>query len=499
MLSPKYFLQVIPALLLLLCWTVPGTAIEGTCQDASVNQPIGIDFGPQFIIASYAHPSGNFTPLAFFDKEDYQLRLRQLWREYYDQHNLNKLYGFLRNDVPLFTMLKETAWHYLSDFAARFEIFNHPYVHSVRTTTSWAYDSVFTQVGRVKGLLPLPSRERDTLTMSIVAETFVGVFEDIKASARANHDMNITFALIGVPDFFNSTVTEVILEASRKAGIETAAHALPRSFLSYFNNPMILPEDSTVLVLHQGQSHCGIRLRQEEKRLGGRRRRGKSREQYLPLEPWKSENLYRRLAAEVLRSNDMLKMQIEVGADEEGLMDAVVDARLRLKRLDPVVGLPGVDSRPAVNDNSTTVQDDDDGYHPLDEVPLDLDAWWVYGENPGVKLTREQVLAADNKYVKSLGQTISTYLEANQQARTDTKTTELEETDRVVILTDWVDGDLVRRAIQEALGNEIPILGGTLQNITMAADGAARLASKRRGNLLLRPGASKWPLGHDEL
>lgn len=70
--------------------------------------------------------------------------------------------------------------------------------------------------------------------------------------------------------------------------------------------------------------------------------------------------------------------------------------------------------------------------------------------------------------------------------------------DQVAILTDWVDGDLVRRAVREVLGDSVPILGGSLSKVTMAADGAARMSLLRRQNLLIMQGKQTL-FGHNEL
>jgi Trp operon repressor len=67
--------------------------------------------------------------------------------------------------------------------------------------------------------------------------------------------------------------------------------------------------------------------------------------------------------------------------------------------------------------------------------------------------------------------------------------------DQVAIMTDWMDGDLVRRAVEEALGESKPMIGGSFSDLTVAADGAARLALIRRQNLLEMQGY----LAHGEL
>jgi hypothetical protein len=82
--------------------------------------------------------------------------------------------------------------------------------------------------------------------------------------------------------------------------------------------------------------------------------------------------------------------------------------------------------------------------------------------------------------------------------RTGSESIQLEEIDIGLILTDHGDGELVRRAMKQALGPDFPVLGGTLRNITMAADGAARLAWTRRQNMLKIQGFNQFQ-GHEEL
>lgn len=54
----------------------------------------------------------------------------------------------------------------------------------------------------------------------------------------------------------------------------------------------------------------------------------------------------------------------------------------------------------------------------------------------------------------------------------------------------------MHRAVQEAIGNDVPIVG-SLKDITMVAEGAARLAWTRRENLLSMRESAKTR--HDEL
>ncbi len=48
-----------------------------------------------------------------------------------------------------------------------------------------------------------------------------------------------------------------------------------------------------------------------------------------------------------------------------------------------------------------------------------------------------------------------------------------------VVLTDYMDGGLIRRAIVKALGPEVRIVGGKISDTTLASEGMAKLALKR--------------------
>jgi hypothetical protein len=57
-----------------------------------------------------------------------------------------------------------------------------------------------------------------------------------------------------------------------------------------------------------------------------------------------------------------------------------------------------------------------------------------------------------------------------------------QEIDAVVIVTDQLDGAVLRRAAKLAVGDGVKIYGGAITDFTVAAEGAAILAYKRRRN-----------------
>ena len=49
----------------------------------------------------------------------------------------------------------------------------------------------------------------------------------------------------------------------------------------------------------------------------------------------------------------------------------------------------------------------------------------------------------------------------------------------VVLLTDYIDGALLKRAIRQSLSLDVKIVGGTLSSLDLAAERAAKLALRR--------------------
>ncbi|KAL2837479.1 hypothetical protein BJY01DRAFT_220949 [Aspergillus pseudoustus] len=494
---------------LLLFWTAPSViADEGFCDSTNINEPIGIDLGYQYIGASYANSTTIFTPLALLRDDEYVGVISQLATEHSERANLKKLFG--DRDGSSYAKFNLLITQLASKLIAQIPYIDHPYVELITSTTSRVYTSVSAQIRQFIRTVLLLLRSRagpEPLTLAKVEETFTRVFLDLQASALADTGTKLSFALIGIPDFFNETIAGIVVAASRKAGIETGAHALPRTMLTHFENPAV-PEGSSVLVLHQGMHHCGIRAFAEGgSRAGSRKparghltKRKKMKVQdesptprnfYLPLDPWRSQIIHQRLMGAVIRSNPELQTQLEIGADQNILLASVVQARLLLKQRDLGVVYLGLESRSA--DFHTTIGEDVEEGDYLDEVPLRLDDWWVYGSDPGVELTREAVVEADADYVRTLSRMITSFVNATRE------TPDFQQNfDHVAILTDWVDGDLVHRAVKTALGEEIPLVGGSLSDLYMVADGAARMSLIRRQNLLRMRG-EEYDFAHDEL
>jgi hypothetical protein len=326
--------------------------------------------------------------------------------EFYEQRKLGNLFSGL-NPSPL-TVLKVLVSNVLlprivrlsSPVTSRFPILNHPAVRSSGASIRRAFATLYGQsrkfaqsVGLLKARKPLPLPD--------ALETFTNIFEEIKASVWEKHNQNLTFALVTVPDFFNNTLIDLVLEASERAGIDTGSHVLPRTFSSYFQHPEI-PPASRVLVIHQGLFHCGARL----SGMASHRRKGI---EYIPLDSWASRNIDRDVAKRAIRSSPKLEEQLSVGADMNAFTSEIQNARFRLKNRDVAVEMMGMGEQ-----STDSNEDGNDG--PFDDFPLDLESWWVYGRYSGVKLRWEDVKIAEDRYVESLATSLRTLLQVSRRS-----------------------------------------------------------------------------------
>ncbi|KAJ0419792.1 hypothetical protein BJY00DRAFT_285538 [Aspergillus carlsbadensis] len=473
-------------------------AYEGTCDYNDINEPIGIDLGYQYITASYANSTTVFTPLAVVQDAEYRTVIAQLSAEHYELLNLDALYGHRESISGL---LKLLVRHFARNLAGKIPYIDHPYVQAVVSTSGRIYTHVNHFICAAISLVSRQQKPTDHLTLLEIEEALTRVFTHLKSTARADTGTDIPFAIIGIPDFLNQTLSETVIAAARKAAIESVSQPLPRSLLAHVKNPDV-PDGDDVLVLHQGVHHCGIRLwNSGGSRRASRRRAYSDPEEstddgalppnlYLSLDPWRAQTVYAGLTRKLLRASEPLRTQLTVGADFQVLVSRVTLARMWLKRQDVRAVYIGTESYSAdyyystlrhavLDDQFESESDSESDYGYLDEVLLDLDDWWVYGSNPGVSLTRDMVEESDRGYVKSLANSISVFVETIEGQSFKNSVV-----DQVVILTDWLDGDLVRRAVEEALSDYIPVIGGSMSDLSLVADGAARLALIRKQNLL---------------
>jgi hypothetical protein len=236
-----------------------------------------------------------------------------------------------------------------------------------------------------KGVL-FPGKE--ALSLIDVKAGFVAVLESVKSTALEEHNVNITFAVLSVPDFFNSTLTDLLNEACHELGIDTPTVTFPRTIMSALSIDFAF--DSRVLIIDQGQFHFGMRTLQSE---ASRTNFKKIYQMYLPMDPYSSQNINRILVDRVIKGSTVLRDQLAVGADRAQLVAEILRARVLIKdNLDVNFMGKGMD---------------EDHHH--EEWPLELHKWWI-GDEVGYALSWADVQAVDDQYVGELGDAIVDFL-----------------------------------------------------------------------------------------
>ncbi|GIK04361.1 hypothetical protein Aspvir_008442 [Aspergillus viridinutans] len=304
---------------------------------------------------------------------------------------------------------------------------------------------------------PSPST---SLTLDDIKTVFVSVLTEIKAQAVNNHDIDIESATVAIPQFFNSTLADLMWTACWEAEISLSHGSQARTVLATFDQSQetqIDNPDIRYLVLDMGEFYLDSRTYNTDRRAG-------MREGYLPMDQWGTESIDRHLTSRLVKGSEALRFQISLGARESDLWKPVKQARLMMRN--------------SAEDTGPKGPGEDDGYH--DEWPLDLTGWG-YEDFEEVKavLTWRDIEVVEKAYVDSLADNILPHLTALRECHLGERHEDdgiPQRIEKLVILTAGHDGLLVKKAVRQALGDQIDAIGGTVHDSGLAAVGAARSA-----------------------
>ncbi|KAH7407945.1 hypothetical protein BKA64DRAFT_743515 [Cadophora sp. MPI-SDFR-AT-0126] len=537
-------LIVKPLLWVVTVVSVVVAAASNTCSRDLKPQPVGIDFGANSVIATYAHTSKNLTTISWLTPPTYQPIIFRLRLEDFEAKQTAKiLWGVNKKRDNALQRLKDTSQAYLSPIltpvSAKFTALktNYPVLGNA---TSWLSQKSSSLLGILKSRFSKPWFNED-LTMQDVKNAFMSILTETKISAASHGpetgtpNTTISFAIFSVPDFFNKTLCDLVIEAAKEVGIESPPVTIARTISAGMaaQKRELLAEDNAasfrglrsqfkygntkwnsqgmrkidknhpvptstavnlpakrperILIVDQGRFYAALRTYEVEDRTAGAtralmmsrayvRRKGKEegvfQQRYLPLDPYGSQTMDSRLYQRVLDRDLALKEEIKWGADQQKLQDEVENARLLIKdALDREVGLLDQDA-------AGEREKDVDRHH--EEWPLNLNGWSASGRDLQIVLRWEDVLAVEDEFVDKFAEAVHMFLVTLRRFRTrDEQTTHPETIHTAVILTDHIDGHLLTRAITQALGKDVRIVGGNLASMTLAAEGAAKLALRR--------------------
>lgn len=230
------------------------------------------------------------------------------------------------------------------------------------------------------------------MTLDDVYDGFVSALLSIQATSEQQHNQTIGFAMICVPDFFNQTLSDLVLQAARDVGIQSAETTLPRTIAAAWGAGV--GGDTSTLVLDQGQHYMTLRSFEEptQRPASGREN---IIQRMLPIDPYSSRHIDHSFLRQMLRVSPLLRQQIELGADEAQLEAEIAKARVLIKNTREV-------------EFDIDGEEENDKYHH-DEWPLNLPDWWL-GLESKVVLSWKDVENVEEAYAKSLSKFLAEFL-----------------------------------------------------------------------------------------
>ncbi|KAJ5414851.1 hypothetical protein N7509_000185 [Penicillium cosmopolitanum] len=379
-------------------------------------QAIGIDIGPDMITVAHASSSDNVTLPACIIPElgdpfsSYLLRLRlESWSD--DTH---ALYG-----------RKNEGTSGISNAVAKlFARLVSPLTYCSHDTAnlSWVRQCVCSAWHDITARLRSSKRsELVNFTLNYVKDAFVDILTRLQEEARTKHNIDMQSAVIALPDFFNQTLVDLFLEASRKVGITSLVEPMSRT-ASQCESPAM------------------------------------ARNGHFPMDPWGSAGLDRDITRSAIERSKILQTWLSFGGSKAALQGEVRKARVLIR--------DNIDRE--VLASAGGAEDHQDHHH--NEYPLHL-------KDPDTTavLSWVDVEAAEMKYIQSIARTVHNYLIAANNPTGDIRDDMIAtKIDKAFILTSGFDESLIKQSLESVL-SDVEIIGGRLRDCYLAAEGAAQV------------------------
>lgn len=328
-----------------------------------------------FRTVAHAYSKDNVTLPAFVKPEPtdpFSIYLFGMRLDPWKDGTLDALYGGNKGTSGIFNLVVDlferlaSSFTYCSDDTA-----NLPWV---RHCVCGAWYGIAALLRSAKG------PQLQAFTLNDVKNAVVDILTRLQEQARTEHDIDIQSAVIALPDFFNQTLVDLFLEASREVGITPLGEPVGRMGVSTHSNGGT-PRDGKYLIMDLGQWYLDLSSLNVIHRQTGR----------IPMDPWGSAGLDRDITRLAIERSEILKVWLSLGGSESALQEEVRKARLLIRdNLDrEVMG----------------TEEDQDHHH--NEYPLDLKDPYMTDV-----LSWDDVEASEMKYIQSLAQSINSYLVA---------------------------------------------------------------------------------------
>ncbi|OKP06351.1 hypothetical protein PENSUB_6341 [Penicillium subrubescens] len=423
----------------LLRWVLCGGFVLSLVDAIFAGRPqaIGIDFGPEMISDNVTLPACIKPELG----DPFSIYLFLLRLESWSDGTLDALYGGKNEGtsgisnavVKLFARLVSSLTCCSHDTA----------------NLSWVRQCVCSAWHGITARLRSAKRsELGEFTLNDVKDAFVDILTRLQEEARSKHNIDMQSAVIALPDFFNQTLVDLFLEASRKVGITPLVGPMSRMTVStYSSNGTPRKADGKYLIMDLGQYYLDLQSLNASPRPMARNGR-------LPMDPWGSAGLDRDITRSAIERSEILQTWLSLGGSKAALQEEVRKARVLI--------------RDNIDREVLGAKDHQDHHH--NEYPLHLkdpDATAV--------LSWVDVEAGEMKYIQSIAQNVHNYLVAANNPTGDIRDDMIPtKIDKAFILTSGFDGSLIKQSLEHALG-DVEIIGGRLRDCYLAAEGAAQV------------------------
>ncbi|KAE8389557.1 hypothetical protein BDV23DRAFT_173009 [Aspergillus alliaceus] len=154
----------------------------------------------------------------------------------------------------------------------------------------------------------------EEVSLGDVKEGLVDMLLQLKQRTATDNDININYAIVAVPDFFNQTLCDMVMDASKDPGIRMAVRPAPRTIMSSFTTTSTLtdPPGLNSLVLDHGMFYLDLRTMHD----GGKKEQDCTKNHLFPILRYGSSYIDRKITNRLVDRVEELNVEIVIGASQ---------------------------------------------------------------------------------------------------------------------------------------------------------------------------------------
>ncbi|KAF5863550.1 hypothetical protein ETB97_009794 [Aspergillus alliaceus] len=186
-----------------------------------------------------------------------------------------------------------------------------------QSSAQWAIKKLFSTLSKklmvmtgIDDLLEKLAIQDSEVSLGDVKEGLVDMLLQLKQRTATDNDININYAIVAVPDFFNQTLCDMVMDASKDAGIRVAVRPAPRTIMSSFTTTSTLtdPPGLNSLVLDHGMFYLDLRTMHD----GGKKEQDCIKNHFFPILRYGSSYIDRKIMNRLVDRVEELNVEIAV-------------------------------------------------------------------------------------------------------------------------------------------------------------------------------------------